>query len=126
MTYFRVTGLAAVLASALAGYSATAAKADVATRCDWRGCSHIVCNWTGDRCHRYSGDRYYRDGYYRGDYDSEGYYRDGYDGDDGYNGRRYRHDDANYRNGYGPDRGWRYDCDRDADNCYIRRSGYDD
>ncbi|HSM96610.1 MAG TPA: hypothetical protein VLT91_11230 [Rhizomicrobium sp.] len=108
----------AVLASVLAGCFVSVARADVATRCDWRGCSHIVCNWTGDRCHRFYGD-----GYYRHSYDRSGYDRyDHQDYDRDYDGRSYRYDDVYDRDD--TDRGWRYDCDSDADNCYIERSHY--
>jgi len=105
----------------------TPVHASVATRCGDYGCSHIICNHTGDRCRRIWGDFYrgydggwrYRDGY--GGYDRDGYDRDGYGGYD--------------RDGYGPDygrygtdggyydgRGWHYDCDNDGDECYVKRS----
>jgi hypothetical protein len=92
---------------ALVGLSAAASAHEVATRCTADGCSHIVCNSTGDRCHRYfDGDRYgYRDGYEP----AAGWYRD----DERYNGYRTRY------------RGWQYRCDRSADNCEVHRSWYD-
>lgn len=89
---------------------ASAAAHDVATRCDWNGCSHIVCNHTGDRCHRFYGDGDYR-----------AYRESGYD----YPSSYYRYDDDRYDDGYARDDGWRYDCDRDAERCYVRRGDSD-
>ena len=110
--------LAAVSIAAFLGATQSFAGAhSVATRCDWRGCSHIVCNHTGDRCHRFYGDysRYAYDPYVR---DGYGYDRPYY-GDGSY--------DGGYYNGGYYDRGdgWRYDCDSDADNCHVRRNSYD-
>jgi hypothetical protein len=108
---------AALIGAAALVLSARPASAghSVATRCDWRGCSHIVCNHTGDRCHRFYGHGYYRR--YR-----EPYY--GYDGY-GYEPSRYGYRGDDDRGYYGGDEGWRYDCDNDADRCYVRRGGYD-
>lgn len=108
-----LSGLLAIGAAA-AGSSPASAHA-VATRCDWRGCSHIVCNYTGDRCHRFFGPRRYFDRarygrldrdfrYGPADYDRETFYGEGGYGD--------REDFER----------WHYDCDHDADRCYVRRS----
>jgi hypothetical protein len=45
---FLVVGFAAVVATGSANAGSTA------TRCDARGCVHVHCNATGDRCYRYS------------------------------------------------------------------------
>jgi hypothetical protein len=84
--------------------SGPAAAGEIATRCDSYGCARIVCNHTGDRCHRV-------DGY--GDRDRYG--EDGYRSGHRWYGSRYSHDES-----YGA---WHYDCDRDADSCYVRRGG---
>lgn len=106
----------AVAASAVCFFSAPASAA-VASRCDRDGCARIVCHDNGNRCYRQDEDRYgYRDD--RDDYNS--YDRDGYDRAvyEGYE----RDDYDRYRGGSG----WRYDCDRDADNCQVQRERYDD
>ncbi|MBV8978243.1 MAG: hypothetical protein JO261_08085 [Alphaproteobacteria bacterium] len=116
---------ALLAAAAAAAFFVSPARAEsVATRCGWDGCSHIVCNYSGDRCHRYYGDyyhpyygrRYGYDGYRYGDYD-DGYRRESYG--------RYDWDDyrSRYYGGYGRG-GWHYDCDRDGDDCTVRRGGW--
>ncbi len=110
----------AAFSGALAAGSATIGAAPasahaVATRCDWRGCSHIVCNYTGDRCHRFFGAirRYYDRERYGRLYRESGYAPY-------YDRARFDHE-GRYRFGEDFER-WRYDCDRDADRCYVRRS----
>ncbi|MDE2164232.1 MAG: hypothetical protein KGJ53_13795 [Alphaproteobacteria bacterium] len=93
----RLSMLAAGVAMA-AAMTAGASAGGVATRCNWRGCMRIVCHDSGNRCYRVDGDEY-RDGY-----------REGYDGRRVYDQR-----------GYERPGGWRYDCDRDADRCSVRR-----
>lgn len=125
---FRLCAAAAFAGLAFAA-TMPAAKADVARRCDWRGCTYIVCHWNGNRCHRY--DRYgYDDDYRRYDGGYRGDDRDRYYGGNAY----YRHRDwdhnwdrdwdSNWHRDWdrGWDRGWHYDCDRDADDCHVRRS----
>jgi hypothetical protein len=106
--YLSALSVTTMLTVATFGFGSTPASAgEIATRCDWDGCSHIVCNDTGDRCHRFYSD------------DDRYAYRDqAYDRDSDYRYRGY----ADYRDG----RGWHYDCDRDADNCNVRRDGYYD
>jgi hypothetical protein len=107
----RVTGYAAAAAlTTLLALTATSATGhDVATRCDWRGCSHIVCNHTGDRCHRFDGDDdrfvYDRPYGYRSSYRRYGYNSYGYG--DGYGYGRYG---CGYGDGY-YDRYRRGDCE---------------
>jgi hypothetical protein len=89
------------------------AKADVAERCDWRGCSYIHCNHTGDRCYRvdeygHRGERYR--GHRRGDGDCSDDRRG--------HGHRYRdHDRDRHRDWRDEDRDgrWRDDTRRDDD-----------
>ena len=44
--------VASFMAVAALALGAGTARADVAKRCDWNGCSYVHCNWTGDRCYR--------------------------------------------------------------------------
>ncbi|HTT83773.1 MAG TPA: hypothetical protein VMF67_09860 [Rhizomicrobium sp.] len=49
--------------------SGVACAGSTATRCDARGCIHVHCNATGDRCYRYSDNdnvRLSKDHYLRG------------------------------------------------------------
>lgn len=48
-------GLAALALAALM-LPGAASAGSTATRCDARGCMHIHCNSTGDRCYRYGDD----------------------------------------------------------------------
>jgi hypothetical protein len=106
----RHTALAVVIAlSGLAVFGSKAAAHDVATRCDWRGCVRIVCENDGNRCYR--DDDRYRESY-------DGRYRDGYN--------RYREGYYDRESEYQPRRGWRYDCDADADNCHVQREHHYD
>lgn len=100
---WRVATVAVIALSSLAVFGSKA-SAHVATRCDWRGCVRIVCEDNGNRCYR-DDDRY------REPYDSR--YGDGYRR---YDGRYYDRESE-----YQPRRGWRYDCDADADNCHVQR-----
>lgn len=96
----------ALIALMLAGRSAFAGS--TATRCEARGCVHIHCNSTGDRCYRYEG------------------YAD-----------RAGHSDCKACRDEGPDGGYRVRaepgahllCDSDGDRCYTsyaRRWNYRD
>lgn len=79
-------GAVIVATTVLAGGSAGAHE--IATRCDWRGCSHIVCNETGDRCHRFFGGGYDVGDRWYGSSFARWHHRRGWDGDCGcYRGR---------------------------------------
>lgn len=91
-----VTTIGFTTAVAVGARDAHAGGPNMAVRCDYRGCSRIYCNYSGDRCfrvddyqyggrpYRYAGGRWndprYYDGYY---YSGYGYSRP-YDRDDGY------------------------------------------
>lgn len=118
MTSLSVTTFLATIALAAIGFTSAIAVGtrdahargpNMAMRCDYRGCSRIYCNYTGDRCfriddYRYGGRPYrYAGGRWNdpryddyGSYDSGHRYTRGYD--PGYDDRRYRH-----RRGYDPD-----------------------
>ena len=92
-----------VIAGTLTLFTATAQAREVATRCSAYGCARIVCNNTGDRCRRFDEDIDRRwDSYDEPRRDSVWHH-------------------ARYSERY---RNWHYDCDHDADACYVRRSGY--
>jgi hypothetical protein len=73
---------AAVIAFGMVSVDGAGAH-DIATRCDWRGCSHIVCNDTGDRCHRFYGDDYGDGDRWYGSSYERWHHRRGWDGDCG-------------------------------------------
>lgn len=105
--YTRRIALAVVLtAGGLIAIASSATAHNVATRCDWRGCVRIVCENNGNRCYRDDRDSY------------DERYGDGY--------RRYREGYYDRESEYQPRRGWRYDCDADADNCHVRREHRND
>ena len=90
--------------------SATPAHAgELATRCGAFGCDQIHCNFTGDRCVRYSDYDSYYNGYVNGYIRNVGYYG-GYDGgygpyENGYYGGYeggYSPYENGYYGGYGP------------------------
>ena len=124
MTSLSITTFLAMIAVATVGFTSAIAVGTrdahaggprMAVRCDYRGCSRIYCNYTGDRCfrvddyqyggrpYRYAGGRwndprydYY--GYYDGEYQDTRAY--GYDGDEHRYKHRRRHDDYGYRERY--------------------------
>ncbi|MDE2181451.1 MAG: hypothetical protein KGJ78_00365 [Alphaproteobacteria bacterium] len=105
---------ALVATSSMVAVSYPAVAGEIATRCTEYGCVHIECNRTGDQCHRfYDGDRSreeYHHHYLR-------HYEQSWD-DRSYDVRPafYGDDEAYSR--------WHYDCDHDADDCYMRHEGY--
>lgn len=107
---------------------APAAKADVAERCDWRGCAYIYCNNTGDRCYRESDRGYGSDAHSRHSRAREHYShrerphasrRRGHHSHSGYDSG---HDNHARNSGY-RDRNWYSDNDIKGNDCAFDERG---